>query len=97
MITLIRQEKSNVISAQIIDTGKDTKKLYKIVGEITNKNNDNPLPDNIPDETLVEDFADFFLNKIKKIRDSLDDYPLYEPKRKEILELLSVFNKVKKM
>ena len=34
----------------------------------------NPLPEMDSDEQLTEDFADYFLNKIVKIRDDLDQY-----------------------
>ena len=31
------------------------------------------------DEELAEEFATFFMNKIKKIRDALDTHPKFKP------------------
>lgn len=40
---------------------------------------DNPLPLHDEDEVLANEFISFFIGKIEKIRDALDQYPLYEP------------------
>ena len=37
----------------------------------------NPLPPNKTDEELAEDFANYFLSQIEKIRESLIDTPSY--------------------
>ena len=39
----------------------------------------NPLPEYENDEELANRFAKFFVDKIQKIRDGLDSYPLYNP------------------
>ena len=40
---------------------------------------ENPLPECENDEELANRFANFFGDKIQKIRDDLDPYPLYDP------------------
>ena len=37
------------------------------------------MPKSHGDEQLAEEFADYFMAKIKKIHDSLKDYPTYKP------------------
>ena len=37
----------------------------------------NPLPESNSDEKLAEEFAEFFLIKVLKIRDSIKHYPKY--------------------
>ena len=37
------------------------------------------MPPSKADEVLPEEFADYFLNKIKTIRDILDSYEKYKP------------------
>ena len=37
----------------------------------------NPFPEASSDEELANQFADYFMNKIKNIRDELDKYPEY--------------------
>ena len=39
------------------------------------------MPDNTGDEKLANDFADYFIQKIQKIWDNLDDYPKFKPRR----------------
>ena len=40
---------------------------------------ENPLPECENDEELANRFANFSVDKIQKIRDDLDSYPLYDP------------------
>ena len=40
---------------------------------------DNPLPEHTDDEQLADEFADFFMGKIKTIHDNLADHPRYNP------------------
>ena len=37
------------------------------------------FPDSISDELLANQFADYFMEKIRAIRDSLEGYPIYNP------------------
>ena len=37
------------------------------------------MPPSKADEVLTEEFADYILNKIKTIRDTLDGYEKYQP------------------
>ena len=54
------------------------KKLYKLVNNITGTNTANPNPPSKADEVLTEEFAHYFLNKIKTISDTLDGYEKYQ-------------------
>ena len=38
-----------------------------------------PLPDSDSDKELANKFTDFYINKIKAIRDQLNEYPKYNP------------------
>ena len=51
---------------------------------------ENPLPPNQSDEDLANMFADVFMEKIEKIRSSLDGHPKYEPSDDKITPLLSL-------
>jgi len=61
-----------------------TLKNDSLVYELTGTKVENPLPDNVADTKLAEDFADFFMNKIDTIRQSLKDVPTHKPKRKYV-------------
>ena len=51
--------------------------------ELTGGPKENPFPANIDNEDLANKFADFFLNKIKKIRLDLEGCPKYEPQERD--------------
>jgi hypothetical protein len=71
------------------------------VSELTGTKSENPMPAGDSNISLAENFADFFLNKINKIRDSLTDYESYIPDYKETsqFESFRIFSndEVKKM
>ena len=69
---------------KIQDCGTDAKKLYTLINNLTNNKKDNPLPESQSDEGLANQFAQYFMSKIKSIRDSLDSHPLYKPTRREV-------------
>ena len=45
---------------------------------MTGKHSINPLPDSDSDKELANNFADFFINKIKVIRNQLNEYPKFD-------------------
>ena len=57
--------------------------MYKLINSITGNVKENPLPPSLSDTDQANKFTEFFTNKIQTIRDNLDHYPKYEPKRKE--------------
>ena len=83
----INSEKTATLSQKVLGAKGNTKKLYQIVAELTGKKSDNPMPPGEGDSTVAEKFADHFMCKIAKIRDSLQDYPKYEPRMKEVPEV----------
>ena len=74
------------------ECGNDIGQLYRITG----RNTDNPMPSNIPMEELMEKFADFFLDKIVRLRNELSEIDLYEPSRRDIKIHLKEFVTVEK-
>ena len=57
----------------------DSKQLYKLVSELMGKKTENPMPGSSSDMELTEKLASFFIGKIEKIRNNLDQCPLYVP------------------
>ena len=53
-----------------------------MVNTLMDISSDNPLPNHTSDKDLAEEFADFFMDKIQKIRDNLTGNPTYEPTKK---------------
>ena len=51
--------------------------MFRLVSEITSSTKDNPLPDGKSNQELADHFAEYFINKIKKIRNNLNSYDRY--------------------
>ena len=81
---MLKEARKTTWAEKIKDCGTDAKKLYTLINNLTNNNKDNPLPESQSDESLANQFAQYFMNKIKSIRDSLDSHPLYKPIRREV-------------
>ena len=54
---------------------KDTRKLFKLVSEITGCNKPNSMPDAPNDKELAENFSQFFKQNIDEIRNQFKDIP----------------------
>ena len=61
------------------ETNKDPKQLFRALNSIFGNKNENQLPKGTTNSQLAEDFADFFLEKIDKIREGFTNLPAYEP------------------
>ena len=71
-----------MLSDKVSGCSQDTKKLYSVVNGLIGRTVENPMPESESDEQLTEDFADYFMEKIKKIWDSLSGYEKYKPNHK---------------
>ena len=47
--------------------------------KLANHVEENTMPSVKTEEQLEEEFADYFIEKIKKLRKDLEHYPIYEP------------------
>ena len=63
---------------------------------MTGNISENPLPDSESDEELANNFADFFIDKLQRIREFLEHYPKYDPRKSTTRpkEVLSQFREV---
>ena len=68
-----------MLSSQVTEAGKDKKKLFSLIDTMTGRKKPNPLPPSMSNEELAQEFATFFINKIRKIRDALDTCPKFKP------------------
>ena len=57
----------------------NVKKLYNLVNNLMDGNLDSPFLDSESDEMLANEFADFFMEKIKRTRDSLEAHSTHDP------------------
>ena len=76
MLRAIRKED---ISTKVAACKQDTKKLYTLVNRIVGRTSENSLPKHASNNQLAEEFANYFMDKIKKIRDDPKQHPKYIP------------------
>ena len=84
MHELIDDNKTAVISVKVLECDTDTQKLYSLIQQLTNSKPDNPFPPGKTDLEVANDYADFHINKIEKIREDLSIYPTYDPNQRHI-------------
>ena len=64
----LNASKKSALRLKIKDCEGDSKKLHKLVTNLTSKSIDNPLPPGLTDQQQADSFADYFENKILTIR-----------------------------
>ena len=72
----------------ISEANKDSKQLLKALNGILGNKDENPLPMETTDSQLAEDFADFFLNEIDRIREEFTNIPAYQTKQLDAPKLM---------
>ena len=92
----LRAAKRIKLSNMVSECGNDIGQFYQIIDQVTGRNKDNPMPSNILMEELMEKFANFFLDKIVRLRNELSEIDLYEPSQRDIKIQLKEFVIVEK-
>ena len=87
----MRDTKTEIISGKIIELRGDTKSLYSLVYQLTGNEKENPLLERENDEDLANQFADYFMNKIQTICDSLKECKKIHPGLNNDTDLLEQF------
>ena len=84
---MLECNKRHHLVTMIKETNKDSKQLFKTLDSILGNKNDNQLPTGSTDSQLAEEFADFFLNKIDRIREVFTNIPAYQPNERDTPKL----------
>ena len=65
--THVENNQKDAITNMVNDCGRNSKKLYTFVTNLTGTFKENPLPEDLPNRELAEQFAEFFLTKIRRL------------------------------
>ena len=84
---MLSDDKIACYSTHVRDCKGDMKEFYKLVNTLMGTTLSNPMPNHTNDKLLANEFADFFMNKIWKIRDNVTENPAYQPMGKSIPNL----------
>ena len=82
--------RKSTLSGKVNECEKDTKKLYAFVNCYIGRSSENLMPKSDSDKQLAEEFADYFMAKIRNICGSLENHPIYKPVHWDI-DLLKEF------
>ena len=74
---MVKFEKKQILSSKVLECGRDAKKLFSLVNSLTNSGPGNPLPEG-NSQDLANEFADFFLSKIERIREKFEGTKPFE-------------------
>ena len=74
---MLDYNKRHHLVTKIDEANKDSKQLFRALNSILGNKIENPWPTGTTDIQL----ADFFLNKIDKIRDRFTNIPAYKPRQ----------------
>ena len=85
-------KKKHYIKSEIHKLRNNNRELYKIVSKLTGSAVDNPMPEHESDKVLTDEFIQFFMNKIKMIRQNLDSKEKFEVPDYKPTYNLSEFN-----
>ena len=72
-------KKRQMISKKVNEIHGDTKGLYKLTCNLTGQSSENLFPEAESDEVLANQFVEYFIQKIEKIHDQLNNTPTYHP------------------
>ena len=73
------QSKKSYINTQLESNNNNSQMLFRILNQLTKGQHDSPLPDCSSYEDLANKFADFFIEKIEKIRSQFQQSRPYTP------------------
>ena len=63
---MLRDVKTQTICEKVADCNWDVKKPYSLMSYLTGTKVDNPMPEHTEEDQLVDEFADFFMEKSKQ-------------------------------
>ena len=69
----LHHAKKTSILNELNDNKNKTRNLYNILRSLTKQKEENPMPSTGSPSDVPDTFADFFLNKIKKIREQFQN------------------------
>ena len=84
---MLRSIRKTTLSDKVNEHEQDTRKLYAFINSIIGRPSENPFPKSDSDEQLAEEFAEYFMAKIKKIQDALENHPIYKPEHQNVDQL----------
>ena len=77
---MLKLNKRHYIINRVSESTNNSRQLFKLVGNLHGKKDENPMPPSTSNSLLDEEFAEFFYTKIEKIREKFKDIEPYQPR-----------------
>ena len=74
-------------STKIREAKGNLNKLYNTINGLTNRVNNNPMPEGYTDQELANHFSDYFHNKVRTIAEGMKHIPNYVPPTRNVPQL----------
>ena len=84
-------KKRSSISSKVLNARGNIKELYQITNNLTSHHSENPMPEGLSEQELADEFSDFFLDKINKIRLLFEDTDVLTIKPREDVPVFTKF------
>ena len=82
---MLKFKKTHSLYQLVKQNSTYSKKILKLINELAGNKDQNSLPASKSD--LAEEFAQFFLNKIERIREQFESSPTYHTNNKDVPQL----------
>ena len=86
-VKALNQAKKLHFSTKIREAKGNLKKLYNTINGLTNRVNNNPMPEGYTDQELANHFSDYFHNKVRTIAYGMKHIPNYVPPTRNVPQL----------
>ena len=87
---MLEYNKRHHLVTMIKEANKDFKQPFRALDSMLGNKNENQLTTGTTNSQLAEDFPDFFLNKIDRIREEFTNIPAYQPNEIDTPKLKNV-------
>ena len=91
---MLRRIRTDKITEKVTECAGNTKKLYSLVSYLTRSEIENPMLPGKMDDELAEEFAEYFMQKIKTIREGLEYHLHYIHPGTQASQELETFKQV---
>ena len=88
----LNHKKKDMIRHKISECGSDSRKLHKLINNLTKPREEQQWPKHTSDEELANTFASYFENKILQIRKALETTPPFKTEQEPVPKLKTSTN-----
>ena len=82
--TMLEFNKRQYIITKVNDSANNSRQLFKLVGNLLGKKDENTVPPSTSNSQVAKEFAEFLHTKTEKIREKFNDIKPYQPRQLDV-------------